>query len=183
MDSVTTPAQLTRSADIAHMPTKELDEFYNEAIGEESYARLVEQLQSRNMNPVEVLAESKVHWDGFKSMMEGRNASDIQPEEYFEMLIGAKDATQLTMVDFGKKIVLMDIMNASNTAVLRDYAIGAREIVDIADVLDTDGPMKQIVDRLRYGIEQVKTARYLWGQAGREMQNLKEQFVVLSNSA
>ena len=170
MDSVTTPAQLTRSADIAHMPTKELDEFYNEAIGEESYARLVEQLQSRNMNPVEVLAESKVHWDGFKSMMEGRNASDIQPEEYFEMLIGAKDATQLTMVDFGKKIVLMDIMNASNTAVLRDYAIGAREIVDIADVLDTDGPMKQIVDRLRYGIEQVKTARYLWGQAGREMQ-------------
>ena len=86
------------------------------------------------------------------------------------MLIGASDATKLQIVDFGKKIVLMDIMNASNTAVLRDYAIGAREIVDIADVLDTDGPMKQIVDRLRYGIEQVKTARYLWGQAGREMQ-------------
>ena len=64
----------------------------------------------------------------------------------------------------------MDLMNASNTAVMRDYAIASRELVDVADVLDTDGPVKQIADRLRYGIEQVKTARYLWGQAGREMQ-------------
>ena len=117
-------------------------------------------------------------------MMEGRNASDIAPEEYFEMLIGAKDATKLTMVDFGKKIVLMDIMNASNTAVLGDYAIGAREIVDIADVLDTDGPMKarllivsvMVLNKSKqlvtYGDKLVVRCRLL-----------KEQLVALSNSA
>ena len=103
-------------------------------------------------------------------MVEGRNTSDLEPEEYFELLIGKKRSADLGIVDFGKKIVLMDLMNASNTAVMRDYAIASRELVDVADVLDTDGPVKQIADRLRYGIEQVKTARYLWGQAGREMQ-------------
>lgn len=169
MDSLTTPAQLSRSTDITQMPTKDLDDFYKKAIGEESYARLVEKLTERNMNPTEVLSYARESFEGFQQMIQGRNTSDLEPEEYFELLIGKKRSVDLGIVDFGKKIVLMDLMNASNTAVMRDYAIGSRELVDVADVLDTDGPVKQIADRLRYGIEQVKTARYLWGQAGREM--------------
>ena len=42
----------------------------------------------------------------------------------------------------GQKIVLMDLINASNTKQIRDMGLGAREIKDIADVLDSDGPVK-----------------------------------------
>ena len=78
----------------------------------------------------------------------------------------------------------MDLINASNVKQIKAAGIGAREIKDIADVLDTDGPVSVLADRLRYGIEQTKTARYLWGQIGRNMQTpdgartSAEQFVL-----
>ena len=45
MDSVTTPAQLRRSADIASMPMDEINDFYNETIGSEALGRLTETLR------------------------------------------------------------------------------------------------------------------------------------------
>ena len=53
---------------------------------------------------------------------------------------------------------------------LRDLSIGAREIFKIADVMDTDGPMKTIADRLIVGLTNVKRSRYLWSRMGRQLQ-------------
>ena len=78
----------------------------------------------------------------------------------------------------------MDLINASNVKQIKAAGIGAREIKDIADVLDTDGPIANIAERFRYTIEQVKTARYLWGSIGRKMQTPEgkvtssEQFIL-----
>jgi hypothetical protein len=171
MDSLTTPAQLSRSADIAEMPVNELNRFYEETLGSEALGRLNETLRQGNLNPDTVLREAYVSMKGFQQMVEGRNGGDIPVEEYFEKLIGSPEAAKLTLDSgIGQKIVLMDLINASNTKQIRDMGIGAREINDVADVLDSDGPVSTMVERLRYGIEQVKTARYLWGQIGRNMQ-------------
>ena len=171
MDSLTTPAQLSRSSDIAEMPVDELNKFYEETLGSEAFGRLTETLRQGNLNPETVFREAYVSMQGFQRMVEGRNGGDIPVEEYFEKLIGNPEAAKLTLDSgIGQKIVLMDLMNASNTKQIRDMGIGSREIKDIADVLDTDGPVSTMVERLRYGIEQVKTARYLWGQIGRNMQ-------------
>ena len=171
MDSLTTPAQLSRSSDIAEMPVDELNKFYEETLGSEAFGRLTETLRQGNLNPETVFREAYVSMQGFQRMVEGRNGGDIPVEEYFEKLIGNPEAAKLTLDSgIGQKIVLMDLMNASNTKQIRDMGIGSREIKDVADVLDTDGPVSTMVERLRYGIEQVKTARYLWGQIGRNMQ-------------
>ena len=171
MDSLTTPAQLSRSSDIAEMPVDELNKFYEETLGSEAFGRLTETLRQGNLTPETVFREAYVSMQGFQRMVEGRNGGDIPVEEYFEKLIGNPEAAKLTLDSgIGQKIVLMDLMNASNTKQIRDMGIGSREIKDIADVLDTDGPVSTMVERLRYGIEQVKTARYLWGQIGRNMQ-------------
>ena len=168
MSPLTTPAQLARSSKATDIPTKEIDRIYTEALGDDRFARLMEDLTARNMNPYEVLEDS---YRGFMDMVNGRNATEaMNPQEFFDPILSGKGAEELPIKDFGKKIVLMDLINASNAKVLRDYAIAAREIKDVADVFDVDGPMKVIADRMAYGIEQVKTARYLWGQAGREMQ-------------
>ena len=167
MSSLTTPAQLARSTDLAKMPTTAIDELYNRALGDDQFARLMEDLRSRNMNPYEVLEES---YKGFRELTEGRNVTDAMTvEEYFEPVLGGLTAEELPLKNFAEKIVVMDLMNAANAKNIRDAAIGAREIKDIADVFDTDGPMKVIADRMAFGIEQVKTARYLWGAGGRKL--------------
>lgn len=167
MSSMTTPAQLARSSDFTKLPTDEIDKIYKESLGDDRAAALMADLQSRVKNPYEVLAES---YQGFRELVEGRNVTDATSlEEYFDPVLNGLNAEDLPIKDFGQKIVTMDLVNAANAKNLRDMAIGAREIVDVADVFATDGPMQVIADRLAYGITQVKTARYLWGEAGRQM--------------
>jgi len=167
MSSMNTPAQLARSSDFTKLPTDEIDKIFKESLGDDRAAALMADLQSRVKNPYEVLAES---YQGFRELVDGRNVTDATTlEDYFDPVLNGLNAEDLPIKDFGQKIVIMDLVNAANAKNLRDMAIGAREIVDVADVFAPDGPMKVIADRLAYGITQVKTARYLWGEAGRQM--------------
>ena len=167
MSSMNTPASLKRASDFTKVPTDEIDKIYKEALGNDSYARLMEDLRSRIKDPYTVLEES---YAGFRQMVEGRNVTEATTnKEYFEPVLNGLAAEDLPLKNFAEKIVLMDLVNASNAKQIRDYAIGAREIVDVADVFDVDGPMKVIADRLAFGIEQVKTARYLWSIGGQKL--------------
>ena len=46
------------------------------------------------------------------------------------------------------KLVAVDLVNASNTAVLKSAVLAAREAGEVLDISDVDGPMKTITDRL-----------------------------------
>ena len=58
-------------------------------------------------------------------------------------------------------VVTADAVNAALFKKLRDQAIGAREVFDITDVLDTDGPMQGIAEKLVVGLTNTKRARYI----------------------
>ena len=170
MSPMSSPASLRRASDFTKLPIKEIDKIYKEALGDDTYRRLVEDLQKNRKSPYEVLGES---YKGFKELVEGRNTTDLNIEEYFEPIMGVKDARELPLENFAEKIVLIDLVNASNAKALRDQAIGAREIKDVYDVFDTDGPMSVIAERLAFGIQQAKTARYLWGIGGQKLRTQK----------
>ena len=130
MDSVTTPAQLKRAdnfVDMTPAQTKKCGLIFSVTI---SLMSIVEEIRSQGKNPDEVLAEAA--YAGFKEMIDPLNDLDIGDEEFQKLL--TKDVVQ----EFGEdavtmlspaKLVMIDLVNASNTAALRDRAIAARELV------------------------------------------------------
>ena len=71
------------------------------------------------------------------------------------------------------KLVMVDLVNAANTAALRDLVWAAREVSDVIDITDVDGPVDMIMDRLRFGMEEAKLTRWLWSEQGRRIQTPK----------
>ena len=96
-----------------------------------------------------------------KEVYEGRNTSELTPDEFWEALFrdptvikkGAPD--ELTIWD-PEKISAARLIIGSLTRELRDAGIGARELADIADLNSMDGPARAIYEKIIAGLTQIK---------------------------
>ncbi len=96
-----------------------------------------------------------------KEVYEGRNRSDISPEEFWARMFeeptvikkGAPD--EITIWD-PEKASASRLIIGSLMRELRDAGIGARELADIADLNDIDGPAKAIYEKIIAGLTQIK---------------------------
>ena len=171
MDSVTTPTQLKRADNFVDMTPAQTKKWYRDIFGNNKFESIVEEIRSQGKNPDEVL---RTAYAGFKEMIDPLNDLDISDKEFQKLL--TKDVVQefgedaVTMLS-PEKLVMIDLVNASNTAAIRDRAIAAREIGEVLDVSDVDGPVAVIAERLAFGIEQAKTARAMWSEYGRRIQD------------
>lgn len=93
----------------------------------------------------------------------GRDYSDMDPDTFWSVM--SRDTDTVAGLDMwsSEAIYAADIINASLFKQVRDLGIGMREISGVADILDTDGPMKAAADRLIVGLTNVKRSRYLSG--------------------
>ncbi len=99
----------------------------------------------------------------------GRDYSDMDPDAFFEAMSRDTDTIGGLSSWNNEAIRAADIINASMFKQVRDLGIGMREISGVADILDTDGPIKAAADRLIVGLTNVKRSRYL---AGAKLQGL-----------
>ena len=96
-----------------------------------------------------------------KEVYEGRNRSDITPEQFWARMFeeptvikkGAPD--EITIWD-PEKASASRLIIGSLMRELRDAGIGARELADIADLNDIDGPAKAIYEKIIAGLTQIK---------------------------
>ncbi len=96
--------------------------------------------------------------DMFRSVYEGRNTSDVTTDQFFKKFT----KKQRPIYDkAGKKtgeymqpmyIKALDMVNTSLFNDIRDAGITARELADIADIKDIDGPAQQMVEKLIAGL-------------------------------
>ena len=104
--------------------------------------------------------------DMFRSVYEGRNTDKVSTKEFFKAF--TKDQTKLYQTvtsksgkQYSKKvgeyvkpeyIKALDMVNTSLFNDIRDAGIGARELADITDISDIDGPAQQMVEKLIAGL-------------------------------
>ena len=96
-----------------------------------------------------------------KEVYEGRNTSDLTPEEFWARMFEAPTIIKEGTPD---EIRIWDPEKASASRLiigslmreLRDAGIGARELADIADLGDIDGPAKAIYEKIIAGLTQIK---------------------------
>jgi hypothetical protein len=157
-DSMFTPAQAYRMATESGMTEAELDRIAKELLTDSRYQAMRSEVLKNKMTFKEVYGYA------FERMQEtlGRDATSTDPEDFWRPFLkdvqdrfGGIEAWSM------KNVVAADLVNASLFTQLRDLGIASRELFDIADVMDTDGPMKTIADRLVVGLTNVKRSRYL----------------------
>jgi hypothetical protein len=109
--------------------------------------------------------------DAYKRMQEalGRDYSEMDPDEFWEIMSQDTDIIAGQESWNNTSIWAADLINASLFKQIRDFGLGMREIKDVADLMDIDGPMKATVDRLIVGLTHVRRSRYL---AGAKLQGL-----------
>ena len=104
--------------------------------------------------------------DMFRAVYEGRNTSDVTTEQFFKKFT----KKQRPIYDKkGKKvgeymqpmyIKALDMVNTSLFNDIRDAGITARELSNIADIKDIDGPAQQMVEKLIAGLRLRKISAY-----------------------
>jgi len=171
-DSMFTPVQAYRMATESGMTEAELDRLAKELLTDSRYQEMKAEVAKNKMTFKEVYGYA------FERMQEtiGRDATSTDPEDFWKpFLDDVQDRFGGTEAWSMKNVVAADLVNASLFSQLRDLGIASREIFDIADVMDTDGPMKTIAERLIVGLTNVKRSRYLISTEFRKLQGPKAQ--------
>ena len=101
--------------------------------------------------------------DTYKQVFEGRNTSDMTPEEFWQQISKEKFERKS-----GKKVLYsyvsseyadaIDMINASLFNEIRDAGVSARELANIYDIKDIDGPAQKMVEKLIAGLQMRKMA-------------------------
>jgi hypothetical protein len=101
--------------------------------------------------------------DAYERMMEvthGRDAGDMTPDEFLDPLV--RNEPRKGPGNWSPETVIAaDLIQSSLMKKLRDLAVASRELKDIADVADVDGPLKSIRDNLIVLMTETKSSRFL----------------------
>jgi hypothetical protein len=169
-DSLVTPAAAERMSTLSDIAPEAHEAIARDLLGDARYDSLMRELKSRGLPAVEVFNDAL---DRLYEVVKGRNTDGLTPEEYWEPIMrhlamtGGEDNLAYWAT---REVIAADLINASLFKQIRDLATASREIHGVADVLDVDGPMKTMRDRLIMGITNVKRSRYLVSDTFRDLQ-------------
>ena len=131
----------------------------------------ISKARARGLTPDQYYAENIAF---YKEMVEGRDTSNMSVEEF---LAPAK-ARGVIEKRIGKQVIYSNVTPATANALdlvagdllrkLRDTGIMSREIEDIFNLKDVDGPIQTMVEQLIGVVRTTKMARYAAGQTLKE---------------
>ena len=139
--------------------TGETEKVIKEVLGNFRSQGFIKELEATARSQGKTLQDSiGEDLDMFRAVYEGRNTSEVTTEQFFKKFT----KKQRPIYDkSGKKvgeymqpmyIKALDMVNTSLFNDIRDAGITARELADIADIKDIDGPAQQMVEKLIAGL-------------------------------
>jgi len=154
--SITTPAQLKRW----DLDGKELDNIAKDLLSSDTYQASIRKINQGLSTMKEEFGESL---EMAHRTLQGRNAIDDTSEEFWADFFAKQDfASDADMYNWvSKNVVAADLVIGSLLREVRDLGIAGRELADIADLGDIDGPAAAIVDKIMVGLTETKRSRIL----------------------
>jgi len=127
------------------------------------YFKKVEgELKAQNISLSEAYKESLQF---LQYMGTGREAADLTPEQFLAGLERAKIPLGFGDVDVvvSRQARTLDLVIGSLINEIRETGLSGRELADIVDIHDVDGPAKGLLDKLQFAITERKKAGYAAG--------------------
>ena len=166
--SVTTPVQRERIAREGDISEATAEQILRRLYSADKFQQLVEQAKRSRKTLVEIFGDSIM---AHQRITEGRNAAELTAREYLEELWKSKDSYDVTnaageVIDTietftSKNIVVADMIVGTLLHQIRDTGIAGRELADLVNLSDIDGPAAQVVDTLLTALTETKKARIL----------------------
>ena len=188
--SVSTPTNLEQAGKTRGLSDKALDDVYRALKSDAAYN---EQRAILEAGGTTLREQSGDAIEAFHRTGLGREAMDQSPDEYlaeyYRNALPHFEGTPDAMLEFTTKYVeAADLLTGSLLREIRDMGIVGREIADIADLGDVDGPAKALYDKLITTVSEVNRAKILQsdefraiGQANagnpKRMQKLQTEYV------
>jgi hypothetical protein len=157
--AVTTPLERERIAQEAATDAAQVERIYKGLVSTEKFAQ---QLDAAKGDRVKLAQTFKEAVEAHQRITLGRNAADMSATEYLKELLEAQpDIIDGVEVWTSKNVVIADLISGTLLRQLRDLGTAGREIADLVDLDDIDGPAKQIVDTMLTALYQTKKARFV----------------------
>ena len=174
--SVTTPVQRERIAREGDISEATAESILRKLYSADKFRKVIDAVRAGRQSLVDVFGDNIM---AHQRITEGRNAAEMSADEYLAELYKAKDTYAVTnaageVVDTietftSKNIVTTDLIVGTLLHQIRDTGIAGRELADIVDLGDIDGPAAQVVDTLLTALTEVKKARIIKSQNFREI--------------
>tara|TARA_R100001082_G_scaffold110839_1_gene91997 strand:+ start:4917 stop:8573 length:3657 start_codon:yes stop_codon:yes gene_type:complete len=178
--SVTTPLERERIAQEAATDAAQVERIYKGLVSSEKFAQ---QLDAAKGDRVKLAQTFKESVEAHQRITLGRNAADLSANEYLKELLEAQpDIIDGVEVWTSKNVVIADLVSGTLLRQLRDLGIAGREIADLVDLNDIDGPAKQIVDTMLTALYQTKKARFVKSDSFRALSAGKGSKKVLEDA-
>ena len=166
--SVTTPVQRERIAREGDVSEATAEQILRKLYSNDKFQQVVQAAKRSRKTLVEVFGDSIM---AHQRITQGRNAAEMTAKEYLEELYKSKDTYAVTnaageVIDTietftSKNIVVADLTVGTLLHQIRDTGISGREIADITDLGDIDGPAEQVIDTLLTALQETKKARII----------------------
>ncbi len=161
--SVTTPAQLERVVKTSGMNGELVEDVYKELVSTAEFNATMKAVYEARTTLKEVAGDAI---EAFQQIGLGREAADLSPQEYMSRLFEGShryfEGTPDEMLAWtSKNVVAGDLLAGSLLREIRDLGLVGRELADIADLADIDGPGKALFDKLIAVTTETKRSRLI----------------------
>ena len=156
--SVTRPLERERMAQEGGTDDETVERILRGLLSSDKFAK---ELELAKGNRKALAATFRESVEAHQRITQGRNPVDMSPEKYLEELFATNDVVDGQEIWTSKNVVVADLVVGSLIKQVRDTGIAAREIADLVDINDIDGPAKQIVDTMLTALYQTKKARFV----------------------
>ena len=155
-DSLHTPVQLERTAMSAEMAEKEVARVLEDFMSD---ARIQAEIKAAKQQGTSLAEKYGYAANKAREIIEGRNTSDISTEEFWQEFNLDMNQIEGRNIWKGRNVVAADLVVGSLMREIRDMGIAGRELFDIADVADVDGPAKAMYEKIIAGLTQIKLSK------------------------
>ena len=156
--SVTRPLERERMAQEGGTDDETVERILRGLLSSDKFAK---ELELAKGNRKALAATFRESVEAHQRITQGRNPVEMSPEKYLEELFATNDVVDGQEIWTSKNVVVADLVVGSLIKQVRDTGIAAREIADLVDINDIDGPAKQIVDTMLTALYQTKKARFV----------------------
>lgn len=169
--SVTTPVQLKRAAQTSGLSEEVVESIFRDLVSEPRFNAEIAAVRSGQKTMKQVWGDAI---EQFQRTGLGREAADQDASEYLvEYFQGAHryfaDTPDEMVAWTSKNVVAGDLLIGSLMREARDLGIAGRELADIADLGDIDGPAKALIDKLLTATTEVKRSRLIQSEEFRNL--------------
>ena len=155
-DSLHTPVQVERTAMSADMAQAEVERVLKDFMSDD---RIQAEIAIAKKEGTSLADKWGYAAEKAREMLEGRNATDLTTEEFWRQFNVDMNRIDGREVWKSANVVAADLVVGSLMREIRDLGIASRELFEIGDIADIDGPSRAMYEKIIAGLTQIKLSK------------------------